>query len=108
MKKVTKILASAAAVVALFFSTNVNAQTPRLGIGITAGVPTDNDYFNFALGADARFQFDVAKQLSIPVTVGYTNFFAKDREFGGVTIKGQDYGFIPVKAGLKYFFDPSG
>jgi hypothetical protein len=108
MKKLTKILASTAAVVALFFSTNANAQAPRLGIGINAGVPTDNDYFNFTLGADARFQFDVASQLSIPVTIGYTNFFAKDREIGGVTYKGQDYGFIPVKAGLKYFFDPSG
>ena len=108
MKKVTKVLASAAAVVALFFSTNVNAQTPKLGIGINAGVPTNNDYFNFTLGADARFQFDVAKQLSIPVTVGYTNFFAKDQYLPGETKKTPDYGFIPVKAGLKYFFDPSG
>jgi hypothetical protein len=109
MKKVTKILASAAAVVGLFFSTNVNAQAPKLGIGINVGVPTDKDYFNFTLGGDARFQFDVANQLSIPVTVGYTNFFAKDRDFGsGVIIKGQDYGFIPVKAGLKYFFDATG
>ena len=108
MKKVTKIFASAVAAVALFFSTNVNAQAPKLGIGINAGVPTNNDYFNFTLGADARFQFDVAKQLSIPVTVGYTNFFAKDFDLGGTVIKGQDYGFIPVKAGLKYFFDPSG
>jgi hypothetical protein len=108
MKKVTKILASTAAVVALFFSTNAIAQAPRLGIGVNIGVPTANDNFKYTLGADARFQFDVASQLSIPVTVGYTNFFAKDYDLGGVTYKGQDYGFIPVKAGLKYFFDPSG
>jgi hypothetical protein len=109
MKKVTKILASAAAVVALFFSTNVNAQTPKLGIGINAGVPTNNDHFNLALGVDARFQFNVANQLSIPVTVGYTNFFAKDQKnAAGITFKDPNYGFIPVKAGLKYFFDPSG
>jgi hypothetical protein len=108
MKKVTKIFAATAAVVALFFTTNVNAQAPKLGIGINAGVPTNNDYFKFTLGADARFQFDVADQLSIPVTVGYTNFFAKDYETNGLKIEGQDYGFIPAKVGLKYFFSPSG
>ncbi len=96
-------MASAVAAVALFFSTNVNAQGPKLGIGINAGIPT-TDQYNFTLGADARLQFDVSKQLSIPVTVGYTHFFSKDYapEFK------QDYGYIPVKAGVKVFFDQSG
>lgn len=98
MKKSTTFLASAVAVVALFFSTSVNAQT-KLGIGVNLGVPT-NDAHSFAIGADARLQFDVTKQLSIPVTTGYTHFIAKDGF--------NDYGFIPVKAGLKLFFDETG
>jgi len=107
MKKVTKILASAAAVAAIFFTTNVNAQTPKLGIGISAGIPTGDPY-NFALGADARLQFDISKQVSIPVTAGYTNFFAKDYTVGNLTVKGQDYGYIPVKAGIKLFLNDTG
>ncbi len=103
MKKTSKIIASAVAVVALFFTTNVNAQTPKLGIGINAGIPT-TDQYNLALGADARLQFDVSKQISIPVTVGYTHFFSKDY---AAAIK-QDYGYVPVKAGVKVFFDESG
>lgn len=106
MKTTTKFLASAAAAVALFFSTNVNAQSTKLGIGINAGVPT-TDQYNFTLGADARMQFDVSKQVSIPVTAGYTHFFAKDVNIGGVNWK-EDYGFIPVKVGAKFFFDESG
>lgn len=106
MKTTTKFLASAVAAVALFFTTNASAQAPKLGIGINAGIPT-TDQYNFTLGADARLQFDVANQLSIPVTVGYTHFFAKDLNIGGVNFK-QDYAYIPVKAGVKYFFDESG
>ena len=106
MKKTTKLLASAAAAVAILFTTNVNAQGPKLGIGINAGIPT-TDQYNLTLGADARLQFDVSKQVSIPVTAGYTHFFAKDLNIGGVNWK-QDYGYVPVKAGVKVFFDPSG
>ncbi|ARS39746.1 hypothetical protein CA265_08830 [Sphingobacteriaceae bacterium GW460-11-11-14-LB5] len=108
MKTITKIIATSAAVVALFFSTNANAQSSqKLGIGIIGGIPTSDGY-NVALGADLRYQFDIDKQLSIPVTAGYTRFLAKDITVGNVTYDGVDFGYIPVKAGVKYFFDASG
>ena len=63
MKTITKIIATSAAVVALFFTTNANAQSsPKLGIGIIGGIPTSDGY-NVALGADLRYQFDIDKQL---------------------------------------------
>jgi hypothetical protein len=108
MKKATKLVAGAVAALALFFTTNVNAQDGhKFGIGLNVGVPTGDEY-NFALGADARVQFDVSKQLSIPITVGYTNYFAKDYTINSTTFKGQDLGYIPVKAGAKIFFNESG
>lgn len=108
MKTITKIIATSAAVVALFFTTNVNAQsTQKLGIGLTAGLPTSDGY-NFVGGLDLRYQFDIDKQLSIPVTAGYTHMFAKDITVGNTTFDGVDYGYVPVKAGVKYFFNDSG
>lgn len=101
MKNSTKFFATAVAAVALFFTTNVSAQ--KLGVGINLGVPTTDGY-SFAIGADARLQFDVSKQLSIPVTVGYTHFLGK--EIGGSDVP--DFGYIPVKAGVKVFFDETG
>ncbi|RZK77030.1 MAG: hypothetical protein EOO92_13650, partial [Pedobacter sp.] len=87
----TKFFASAVAAVALFLTTNVNAQESRkFGIGVNLGVPTIDGY-NFAVGADARLQFDVTKQLSVPVAVGYNHYFAEDAP--GF----DDYGYIPVK-----------
>lgn len=105
MKKSTKFLASAVAAVAIFFTTNVSAQ--KLGFGANVGIPTSSLY-GFSLGGDVRVQFDVTKQLSVPVATGYTNFFAKDNNFLTNGEKLPDYGYIPVKTGLKYFFDPSG
>lgn len=59
MNKTSKFLATAAAAVALFFSTNVNAQSsPKFGIGLNLGAPTNNNY-NLAIGGDLRYQFDI-------------------------------------------------
>ncbi|WP_113634918.1 hypothetical protein [Nubsella zeaxanthinifaciens] len=110
MKKYTKSIAAAVAALAIFVTTNVNAQTAseptnpsrqKLGIGLNLGVPTQDGY-SFAIGGDIRYQVDLDRQLSIPITAGYTNISLKD-EFGGGS-----FGYIPAKAGLKYFFSTSG
>ncbi len=106
MNKTTKLLATAAAAVALFISTNVNAQSsPKFGIGLNVGVPTSNAH-TFAIGGDLRYQFDIDKQLSIPLTAGYTRFFGA--EIGDTNVNGPDRSYVPLKAGLKYFFNDSG
>ncbi|MDQ8051818.1 MAG: outer membrane beta-barrel protein [Pedobacter sp.] len=107
MKKTTKILASAVAAIAIFFSVNANAQdTRKFGIGLNAGFPT-NDGYSFAIGGDLRYQFDVSKQLSIPITAGFTSIQGEDVTIGTTTISYR-YNYVPVKAGLKYFFNDSG
>lgn len=115
MKKYTKMMAAAAAALAIFVTTNVNAQTSeptnpsrqKLGIGLNAGVPT-NSGSSFALGADLRYQVDLDRQLSIPITAGFTSIFNKDVTIGGTTYEVDNFNYIPVKAGLKYFFSDTG
>ncbi|WP_276088365.1 outer membrane beta-barrel protein [Pedobacter sp. JY14-1] len=105
MKKSTKLIASAAAAVALFFSTNANAQSTdskalRLGVGVNAGVPTTDGY-SFVIGGDLRLQKDFSSNVSGLLSAGYNNWSVKD-EFGGGS-----YGMIPVKAGAKVFLAES-
>ena len=104
MKRTFKILASAVAVVAIL-SVDVNAQINeptgdsrlwRLGIGVSAGIPTD-DAYKVVLGGDLRLQKDFFSNVSGTLSAGYTSFSIKD-EFGG-----GDIGFIPVKVGVKIF-----
>ncbi len=80
-------------------------QVFRLGFGLNAGVPVNDDFdaFTFALGGDIRLQYDFTKRGSITLTTGYQHFFAEDYDTPLGKIDGEDLGFIPVKAGFKYF-----
>lgn len=107
MKKSTKLVASAVAAVAMFIGTNQasaqsssgDSQAVRLGVGVSAGLPT-NDNYNIALGGDLRLQKDFFSNISGTLSAGYTNFSVKD-EFKSTL--GDSRGYIPVKAGIKIF-----
>ena len=90
-------------VFAILFANNLQAQDTKatnydqgfkLGIGINAGYVFQDPY-DFALGADARLQYDLSKRYSLTLTTGFSNLF--------VSGKKNDLGFIPAKAGFKAF-----
>ncbi|HEY0055931.1 MAG TPA: hypothetical protein VGB63_11280 [Pedobacter sp.] len=101
----TKKLLMATVLAALFITNSVNAQTKepsgdshdtRLGIGLSLGLPTNDDY-NVAVGGDLRLQKDFYSNVSGLLSLGYTNFSRKD-ELGGGSV-----GFVPLKVGVKIF-----
>ncbi|HEX8562977.1 MAG TPA: hypothetical protein VF676_08375 [Flavobacterium sp.] len=104
MKNTFKLTGLFAAALSLFFSANVNAQETastdgyesgfRLGFGANVGYVFDDPY-DFALGADARLQYDITERYSVAVTTGFTNLFVGD--------DAPDLGFIPAKIGFKAF-----
>ncbi len=110
MKRTTKLLASAVAAVAIVIgANNANAQTTsqdgdskalRLGVGISAGLPTNDDY-NIALGGDLRLQKDFFSNISGTLSAGYTNFSVADDAKTALGFNSR--GYIPVKAGIKIF-----
>ena len=87
---------------ALFFASLGNAQETatnydqkfRLGFGLSGGAATSDPY-DFALGADARLQYDLTKRCSLTLTTGFTNLFVSGDD--------NDLGFIPAKGGFKAF-----
>jgi hypothetical protein len=108
MRNSTKLIVSAVAAVALFFTTNVNAQSGdskalRLGIGVNAGIPTDDPY-GFVIGGDLRLQKDFSSNISGLLSVGYNSWMVKDKF---KDLVGKSAGMIPVKAGAKIFFAES-
>jgi hypothetical protein len=52
-----------------------------------------------------RLQYRLSQKLSLTLTSGYYNFFAKEYTFPGTTetTKPDDLGIIPVKAGVRAF-----
>lgn len=117
LKKTTKLAAAAIAFAGLLFSSSVtkaqstghDSQAWRFGIGVEPGIPTGGmrDYSHFALGGNARLQKDLNGSVSLMLTAGYTNFFARNYDLpGGGKTDNNDYGLVPVKAGIKAFFVP--
>jgi hypothetical protein len=128
MKTITKLMAAALCVSAIFCGKNASAQmTPaapamntmssssswRFGIGVETGMPTGNlsKIASWDVGGTARLQYDVDNSWAITLTSGYYNFFA-GKNMNTTTQFGPDYygtnthdmGLIPVKAGLKAYW----
>jgi len=98
-----------AAIAGLFACSSANAQvikSPKLGIGAEFGFPIGDSSkgTDFGFGGSLQYQHPVAENLLVTGSAGYLNFKDKDSNFGGMTIKGENYGFIPVKAGARYYF----
>lgn len=103
MKNVNGLLGLFAATALLLLTNEVNAQESkaqpdylnhwRVGFGLNGGLSTNNAY-DFALGADARLQYDLTTKTSLSATTGYTHLFIKNTD---------DAGFVPAKLGFKSF-----
>jgi opacity protein-like surface antigen len=98
------------AIAGIFTFSNVKAQDaamsgPKLGIGAEFGFPMGDfgDVSKFGVGGSLLYQHPIADKLNLTGSAGYLNFQGKDFDFEGITIKGGNAGFIPVKAGLRYF-----
>ena len=121
MKNTSKWIAATAMVAAIFFTSNVKAQTApatttdpspwRLGIGIEGGLPTGDAHspYNWVLGGTARLQYDASKDFAWTLTSGYDNFFGKSNVAAplGGTYNVPNFGIVPVKLGVKAFFAPN-
>jgi len=112
MKTLSKLIKITFAGAALFFTTQVNAQTitPKsfaLSLGIEAGIPTGTvtPYTTFNLGGTIRLQYGITNNLGLTFTTGGYHFFPE--KIPGTDIHYNSFGLGPVKAGIKYFFVPN-
>lgn len=111
MKNTTKLIASAATAVVIFFSQHVKAQQStslgqvRFSIGAEAGVPTYNarSLSSFEAGGTGQFQVGLSNNIAAIATSGFYNFFDKTSTVNGVSVKQPGLGVVPVKAGIKGF-----
>lgn len=90
----------------------VNAQTGFEGtvhVGVPVGDTSDVSSFN--LGVDFGYLWPVANDLGLGIKAGYDHFIGKDYDYtiGNqvYTVEGEDFGFIPVAATIKYEFGQS-
>lgn len=76
------------------------AKKLRFNVALEEGFPVNyvSKYASFVTGASVQAEYKAFKELRISLSAGYRYFLAKDGNEG--------LSFIPVMAGLKYYFVP--
>ena len=74
----------------------------NFSVGVEAGIPvgTTSNAYSFVIGGSLKYEAPIATGTNFTLTAGYSSFQGKT--IG--TYKVPAAGFVPVKAGIKYFF----
>ncbi|MBB5397566.1 hypothetical protein [Mucilaginibacter sp. AK015] len=82
------------------FSASAQSDKAKFSIGFEGGLPigSTGDVYSVALGGSLKYEMPIATGTMFTLSGGYTSFKVKDT-FGGGSV-----GFVPAKAGIKYFF----
>jgi hypothetical protein len=109
-----KILLVVALAVASFTATAQTEGTgkTRFSIGLEAGLPVGDaaDAYSFAIGGAVKAEKPVGKSLAATLSAGYTSLSFKEEYkdlFKAIGFDLDPIGVIPVKAGLRYYFNKS-
>lgn len=78
--------------------------TKTFSVGLELGAPT-NSIYNIGFGGSGKAEIPIVAPLSLSVTAGYTSFYYKSALVGS-NISQTPAGFVPLKAGAKFYFGP--
>ena len=96
------------AVLSSFAQSSSSGGSAKISVGIDAAIPNGNaaTVYDAGFGVSLKYEAPIATNLYATVSAGYEAFFVKS-EFKSLGLN-SSYGFIPLKAGLKYYFMEDG
>jgi hypothetical protein len=107
MKKILFTLAVLGTAVLGSFAqtTKSSSSSSKFSIGFDAAVPsgTASNLYNAGVGGSLKYEASIASNVLITFSAGYEAFLTKS-EFKNLGVK-SSFGFVPLKAGVKYYFD---
>jgi len=100
MKKFLLALVVLSGVAFSGFAQKAAEKTSKFSIGVDAGIPVGNarNVYNLGIGGSLKYDMSLSKEAAFTVSAGYTSLMVK----GGGSL-----GYVPLKAGLKYYFADS-
>jgi hypothetical protein len=111
MKKILLTLAVLGGVVLGSFAQSKSDGSGKFSLGLEAGLPigSTSNGFSFVIGGSLKYDMPIADKTAFTVSAGYTSLIGKTMTstlVGGGTIsfKVPSAGFVPFKAGVKYWF----
>jgi len=96
-------------IIFIFIAIKATAQdtspiAKALSAGIELGIPS-NSIYNIGLGFSGKAEIPASNRICITITAGYTAFFYKSNLYRS-SLTPTPAGFVPLKAGTKYYFNP--
>jgi hypothetical protein len=107
MRKIILTLALLGGVFAGAFAQKVDPG--KFSVGVDAGLPVGSahDIATFTIGGSLKYDFAIATSTSLTASAGYTYFpYRGDvtSTYLGYAKTNSGEGFVPLKAGVKYYF----
>ncbi|WP_183563983.1 hypothetical protein [Mucilaginibacter sp. SP1R1] len=104
MKKILLALAIIAGTAFTSFAQTKSGDSGKFSIGFEAGLPVGDahTFYKSVFGGSLKYELPIAPSTFFTISAGYNSFQVKDewKIFGH-----NSDGAIPVKAGIKYYFD---
>lgn len=106
MKKLICTLLLAGSFFAAAYAQTSGAVESRkaFSLGLEIGFPA-NSIYSIGVGASGKIELPIFAALHLTATAGYTSLYYKNSSVGSNTSR-QPGGFVPLKAGAKYYFSP--
>ena len=85
-------------------STATPGRSSKFSIGVDAGRPVGkaSDIYNFAIGGSIKYDAMISNDAFVTFSAGYESLLVKNSLKTAIGISNS--GYIPLKAGLKYYF----
>lgn len=89
-------------------SSSSSSDAGKFSIGVDAGLPMGDakNVYNFAIGGSLKYDMPIGTGAFVNLSAGYESFMVKSalKDLGASSSSG----FVPVKVGLKYYFEGQG
>jgi hypothetical protein len=108
MKKILLALFVLGVTACSSFAQTKSSDEAKFSIGVDPGLPIGDasNAYSFAIGGSLKYDIPIGTGTFFNLSAGYTAFMTKSalKQLGAKS----SYGFVPLKAGLKYYFTGEG
>ncbi len=94
------------AIATVGFAFSGTAQDTKMKVGVDFGLPMGDikDTSSFNLGVNAAYTWNVGEGFDAGLGISYNTYFAKEYDFMGVKVKGDNVSFLPIYGTANYGF----
>jgi len=110
MKKILLALFVLGVTACSSFAQTKGSDAGKFSIGIDAGLPIGDasNVYSFAIGGSLKYDMPIGSGAFVNLTAGYQSFLVKSSLKNAGLGFPSSSGFVPVKVGLKYYFEGQG